>query len=92
MSENFTIPKNALLYFSASWCRPCQRMKPIIEDLKSEGHNIQKVDVEEETLMAQYFEVTSIPTFVLIIEGKEEERIVGAAHEDKLKSLLVKIT
>ena len=91
MSEDFTIPQKGLLYFSAFWCQPCQRMKPIIEELKNEGYNIQKIDVEDETLTAQYFEITSIPTFVLILEGKERERIVGAVSKEKLERVLVKL-
>lgn len=91
MSEEFSIPQNGLIDFYADWCPPCKQMDPILKELKEEGFEIHKVNVEEETLMAQYFDIVNIPTFVLMEEGKEQVRLIGAVHKDKLRQQLVKL-
>ena len=89
--EELNIPKNAMIDFYADWCPPCKQMDPVLKELKEEGHNIVKVDVEQENLIAQYFDIVSIPTFVFIREGKEFHRMTGAVPKNKLEQYLVKL-
>ena len=91
MSEDFTIPQNAMVDFYADWCSPCKQMDPILDELKNEGHNIIQVDVEENQLMTKYFDIVSIPTFVFIKDGKEFHRFTGVVPKHKLEDYLKKI-
>ena len=78
-----------LLYFSAGWCPPCQQMKPVFEELKEdfEGRvEFRKIDVDNEEGKAAKFKVLSIPTFVILKDGKEVDRKVGALSKEILKS------
>ncbi|MDF1743132.1 MAG: thioredoxin domain-containing protein [Gimesia sp.] len=84
-------PKGVLLDFTATWCGPCQKMSPLISRLKREGFSIKKVDVDQEPELARRFKVTSIPAFVLVIEGREVARSVGSTTESNLRRMLARI-
>ena len=84
-------PKGVLLDFTATWCGPCQKMSPLISRLKREGYPIKKVDVDQEPDLARRFKVTSIPAFVLVIEGQEVARSVGSTTESNLRRMLARI-
>jgi len=80
-----------VLDFYADWCGPCHIMEPIIKDLEKElgnGVKFEKVDVDAESEKAQEFEVLSIPTFVIIKDGKEVDRIVGARGKSQFKQII----
>lgn len=68
-----------LIYFSAVWCQPCRMLSPIMEELQSEGYNVQKVDVDANTELPQKYGVRNIPTVILTINGEEVARKVGAS-------------
>lgn len=89
--QGFDIPQNGMIDFYADWCAPCKQMDPILDELKNEGHNIVQVDVDENQLMAQYFNIVSIPTFVFIKDGKEFHRQPGAVPKNKLEQHLEKV-
>lgn len=55
---------NKLKYFTASWCGPCRFFRPTIEELKDEGKNIEIIDIDEDRLESQKYEVMSVPTLV----------------------------
>ena len=68
-----------VLYFTADWCNPCQRTRPITDDLKREGLvDFLYIDVDTEIELMQQFGIKSVPTFVLIEEGLEVKRMTGA--------------
>ena len=68
-----------VLYFTADWCNPCQRTRPITDELKREGLvDFLYVDVDTELNLAEQFGIKSIPTYVLIEDGKEIKRMNGA--------------
>ena len=87
-ADNFT---GEILDFSAEWCQPCQQMSPIVARLKRSGMPIRKVDIEKYPSLTRGYRVQSIPTFVLVVNGKEVDRIVGATSEARLKGLLARI-
>ncbi|MDY6762100.1 MAG: thioredoxin [Candidatus Nanohaloarchaea archaeon] len=66
--------------FWAEWCGPCKQMAPIIDDLSEEMDDVNfgKVDVEEHQDLATEHGVRSIPTFVLMQDGEEVDRAMGA--------------
>lgn len=77
--------------FWASWCAPCRMMGPVIEQLASEYEGkvkIGKINVDEEMELAQQFQVVSIPTFILIKDGKVIQRLTGARAKEELSSFL----
>lgn len=84
-------PRGVVLDFSATWCGPCQQMNPIVSRLERQGYAIRQVDVDKEKDLANRFNVSSIPCFVLVVDGKEVTRITGATSEEQLKRLLSQI-
>jgi|TARA_B100001778_G_scaffold332708_1_gene339599 thioredoxin 1 len=71
-------------YFSAVWCGPCKAYKPIMEELKSEGYNIQFIDIDSEGELAQQYNVRSVPTTVVEENGTETNRYIGVQTRDTI--------
>lgn len=68
-----------VLYFTADWCNPCQRTKPIAEELKRDGIvDFVFVDADTEIELLKKFEIKSVPTYILIKDGTEVKRMNGA--------------
>ncbi|HJB15249.1 MAG TPA: thioredoxin [Candidatus Blautia excrementipullorum] len=80
--------KPVLVDFWATWCGPCMRQGPIVEELAGEGYVVGKVDVDQEPGLAQQFQVMSIPTLIIFKDGKEAKRLVGLTPKNTLKALL----
>lgn len=76
----------ALVDFYADWCGPCRMMAPILETVASEREDliVAKVNVDESADLAARFGVMSIPTLVVLEDGDEIKRIVGARPKDAL--------
>ena len=76
----------SVLYFTADWCQPCKKVKPIVEELNREylPGMFQMVDVDIEKEMAQTFQIRAVPTFVLFENGDEINRITGAQTKQSL--------
>ena len=84
-----------LIDFWATWCGPCKRLGPIIEELASEYDGkavIGKCDIEENDDLTEKFGIMNVPTVVFLKDGKEVDRVVGLAmknvYQDKLNALL----
>jgi thioredoxin 1 len=68
-----------VLYFTAEWCNPCQRTKPIAEELKRDGLiDFIFVDADSEIELLQKFGIKSVPTYILLEDGREVKRMNGA--------------
>lgn len=80
--------KPVLIDFWATWCGPCMRQGPIVEELAEEGYAVGKVDVDQNMALAQQFRVVSIPTLILFKNGAEVQRFVGLTSKEDLKSAL----
>ena len=80
--------KPILIDFWATWCGPCMRQGPIVEELAEEGYAVGKVDVDQNMALAQQFRVVSIPTMILFKDGAEAKRFVGFTSKEELKSAL----
>lgn len=75
--------------FYAEWCGPCKIMRPIFEELeKSYSGKVEfkKIDVDTDNTTSSQYGVMSIPTFVIVKDGKELSRKIGAMPKDVLKS------
>ena len=70
------------LYFSAPWCGPCRMLGPVMERVNN-TIPVQKVNIEEQSALAQQYNVRNIPTVVLLENGQEVKRIIGAKSESE---------
>ena len=66
-----------LLDFRADWCGPCRAMEPVVHQLGAAGYPVRMVNIDQDRALAAKFHVSSIPCFVLIVDGHEVQRIVG---------------
>ena len=83
--------RGEVLDFSAKWCGPCQQVAPLVARLERDGLPIRSVDVDQNRALAQRFNVTAMPTFVLIVDGQEVDRHVGMMGEAELRAWLSRI-
>ncbi len=85
------LPETVLLDFTATWCGPCQQMSPIIDRLAQQGYPVRKIDVDRERDIAERFGIQSMPTFVLVVKGREVMRQTGMTSEAQLRRMLQQI-
>lgn len=82
--------KTVLIDFFATWCGPCKMVSPIVDEIADENENIKvcKVDVDREPELAQKFGVASIPTLVVVKDGKVTSQAVGYRNKNDILSML----
>ena len=78
-----------LLDFWAPWCGPCNLMNPILEEIAESRPDIKvcKVNVDEQRDLASQYKVYRIPTMLILYQGQEEERILGARAKEEILEL-----
>ena len=78
--------KKVLIDFYATWCGPCRVLKPTIKEVASEHSEIKvvSIDVDKCGGLATKYGVISIPTLVVIENGEEINRIIGAVPKEKI--------
>ena len=75
-------------YFSAAWCGPCKAFKPVMTEIKNEGHYVEFIDIDSLSDLAQEYNVRSVPTVVIEENGKEVSRFVGAIPKSQVLAKL----
>ena len=84
LEEIFTaaskLSKLVILYFTATWCGPCRFMGPVYKSLSEQHRNVVflKLDIDQQGNIAHRWNVSSVPTFSCVINGKEIDKVVGA--------------
>ncbi|MBR3995822.1 MAG: thioredoxin [Clostridia bacterium] len=89
-SEVLNSDRPVLLDFWAPWCGPCRMVVPIVEEIAEERPDIKvgKVNVDEQSELAAQFGIMSIPTLVVIKDGKIINQSMGAKPKEAILALL----
>ena len=75
-----------LIDFWASWCGPCKAISPMIDEISEEHPEIKvcKINIDEEQELATQFDIMSVPTLLVIKDGKEVNRSVGLKPKNQI--------
>ena len=89
-NEVLNSDKTVLLDFWASWCAPCRMVAPIVEEIAGERGDIKvgKINVDEEPELANKFSIMSIPTLVVMKNGKIAQQVSGARPKNAILEML----
>lgn len=79
-----------LLDFYASWCGPCKALAPVLEEAAAEaqGAKVFKVNIDEQPELTKKYRIMSVPTLVVVKEGKTEKRVSGVLSKEEILSLI----
>jgi len=76
-------------YFSAKWCGPCRVVRPIMQEVASEGYSVQFIDIDEQIAIAEEYKVRAIPVIVVEENGIVIDRIIGALTKQQILERLM---
>ena len=89
-SEVLEAPGTVLLDFFATWCGPCRMVAPILEEIAGERSDVKvcKINVDEEPELAAEFRIMSIPTLIVMKDGKIVNQSAGAKPKSQILAML----
>jgi thioredoxin 1 len=80
-----------LLQFTADWCEPCKAIAPEVEAFSREyagRAKVVRIDVDRAPVIAQQLRIQSVPTFMVVAEGRIQDAVVGAIRKKKMQELV----
>ncbi len=80
-----------LVDFHATWCGPCHRLAPVLDELASTNQDrlqVRKVDIDQSGDLAERYGISAVPTLVLIRDGEEIARTAGFQSRERLQAFL----
>jgi thioredoxin len=80
-----------LMEFTAEWCQPCKAIAPEVEAFAREMEGkakVVKIDVDKSPVIAQQLRVQSVPTFMIVAEGRIQDAVVGAIRKKKMQEMV----
>ena len=80
-----------LMQFTADWCQPCKTIAPEVEAFAQEMQGkakVVKIDVDKSPVIAQQLRVQSVPTFMVVAEGRIQDAVVGAVRKKKMQQMV----
>lgn len=80
--------ETTLLDFRADWCGPCRSMDPVVRELAAEGYPVQAVDIDRQPELARRYQIDGVPTFLVLVDGREVERVSGVQSKGRLVQML----
>ena len=82
--------KPVLLDFWASWCMPCRMLSPLVDKISEEndGVKVGKINIDEQRELASAFGIMSIPTLVVMKDGKAVNQSVGVRPKQQIAAML----
>ena len=88
--EEIIANKTVLLDFYADWCGPCRMVSPIVDEIANERADVTvgKINVDNEPELAEAFGVVSIPTLVVMKDGKVTNQSAGARPKAQILAML----
>lgn len=82
--------RKVLVDFYADWCGPCKMLAPIVEEVASEHEELKvvRINIDNEESIAMDYQIMSIPTLVLIKDGKEVDRVIGYVQKKVIETMI----
>lgn len=79
-----------LVDFYADWCGPCKMLTPVLEEINNEDENVKivKVNIDNARFLANYYKIQSIPTLVLLKDGKLIHQVTGFRPKKMIEDLI----
>lgn len=80
-----------LLQFTADWCQPCKAIAPEVEAFSREyagRAKVVRIDVDRAPVIAQQLRIQSVPTFMVVAEGRIQDAVVGAIRKKKMQEMV----